>query len=312
MENTINTNIKKGITMLNEAISQYQDGNLSNAYELYKAAGELLGEANETLKTIDGIASMRYGDNRNFAVIYKVFESNTKDMMKTRDGQKNIKRIINLIRENAVLKNEFDAYNAFTNPTNVIDVENYVNEAVSLINKHSIGEIKDANNKFLSVLRNCNINENIDIDDEDAKLYESIEYMILTPKTFNTINQYNSIQKQLCEYVTKNNKLVLSESKKLDKLYDEKINEVVAKQEELLNEDEVNLIKETSNVKKAKKLFSEYKSKVISMIEEQLKSNTVSNEWKSILNEIKKKEFSQSTALTDIAELIEIHNEIED
>lgn len=310
MNNEITTNIEKGIKLLNEALAQYEAGNNATAYKTYKSAGQFLNEAENRSNTEAGKISMTYGDNRNFGVIYKIFESNTKDMLKNQESQKNLKKIMSLIRENAVLKHEFDIYNAFTNPTNVTDVERYVNEAISLIKQHTTESIKKENEKLIKLMKECKLNENIDVDDDEVKIYESIEYMLLNTKNFNTINEYNNIQKRLCEYVSENNNMI-TESKNIDEIYNEKINEVVSKHESVLNEDEIKLIRDVNNPLKAKKLFNEYKSNVLALVREQVEKGVDAEDWNGILDRINNKVFESKTALTDIAEFIEIKNEIE-
>lgn len=309
MDNKISKNIEKGVKILNEALSQYSLGNNDAAYEMYKTAGNYLTEANEKSNTDEGKIAMTYGDNRNFGVMYKIFEANTKKMLKDKEGQKSLKNIMRLICENTVLKHEFDTYNAFTNPTNVKDVEKYVTEAISLIKQYPAYTIKSENDKFVKMIRDGKLNEDIDIDSDEAELYESIEYMLLNKKDFNTINKYSDIQKRLCEYVSENNNIV-TESKNIDSLYNEKINEVVAKHENVLNEDEIKLIKDASDPVKAKKMFNENKSSVISLVKEQIEKGENLDSWNGILEKINSKVFESKTALNDIAEFIEISNEI--
>lgn len=310
MNNEISTNINKGIELLNEAVAQYAAGNNDAAYRIYQSAGRFLTEADNRANTKAGKISMTYGGNRNFGMIYKIFESNTKDMLKDKASQKKLKEIMNLIRENAVLKNEFDVYNAFTNPTNITDVEKYVTEAVSLIKHYPKNTVIEANEKLIAKLKECNVNENVNVDDDEISLYENIEYMLLNAKNFNTLNEYNRIHNHLCEYVSENNNMI-TEGKSIDEMYDEKINEMVEKHANVLNEDEIKLIKDVNNPVKAKKLFEEYKSEVISMVREEAKKGVNADEWKSVLEQVSSKVFEPKTALTEIARFIEIKNEIE-
>lgn len=311
MNNEITENISKGIKLLNEALKQYDNGNSASAYKSYKSAGKFLDEANKRLNTPDGQMSMVYGGNRNFGVAYKIFESNTKELLRDKSSQNKLKKIMSLIKENKVLKSEFDVYNAFTNPVNVENPQEYVNEAISLIKQHSAKEIKENNEKLINLFRECKLNENVNITDDEAELYESIEYMLLNKKDFNNINKYNDIQKMLCEYVSNNNNIIL-ENANIDDVYEEKLNEVVAKHDKVLNEDEINLIKDMNDPLKAKKLFNEYKTSVTSLVKEQIENGTDVEAWNSILEKVNKKVFENKTALTDIAELIEIKNEIEE
>ncbi len=310
MTNEINTNIEKGIKLLNEALRCYENGEISSAYKAYQKAGSFLTEADNRAKTNEGKISLKYGGNRNFGVIYKIFESNTRDLLSEKSSQKKLKKIMGLIRENKVLNDEFMAYNAFTNPTNVENPVEYVSEAMSLITRYSGKTIRENNEKLINLFKEYKLNENISVDDSEIELFENIEYLILHNKDFNNINKYNDIQKKLCEYVSENN-VMLTESKSIDDVYESKLNEFVSKHENELNDDEVKLIMEVNDPTKAKKLFNKYKTEVTSLVNEQIKEGKDVESWNEILNKLNSKVFESKTALTDIAEFIEIKNEIE-
>ena len=311
MTNEINQNISKGVELLNEALKRYGEGDNNAAFKAYEAAGKFLKEAKERSNTNEGKISMVYGGNRNFGMIYKIFESNTRELLKDKNKTKQLNKIMNLIKENKVLRNEFAAYNAFTNPTNVENAQEYVNEAVSLIKHYSKKTLKENNEKLISLFKECKLNENISVSDEEIELYEGIEYMILNKKSFNNINEYAKIQEKLCEYVNENNN-VITESKTVDELYNEKINEMVNKHETVLTEDEIKLIQTvTSNPTKARRVFESTKNDVVTLLREEIEKDVDSDSWATILEGIQNKEYSQENALKDIAEFIELRNELE-
>ena len=310
MTNEISINIDKGIKLLNEALKRYEQGEYSSAYKAYQEAGGFLTEADNRAKTNEGKISLKYGGNRNFGMIYKIFESNTKELLRNKASQKKLKNIMGLIRENKVLNDEFNAYNAFTNPINVENPDEYVNEAMSLITRYSKKTIRENNEKLINLFQEYKLNENISVDDNEIELFENIKYLILHNKDFKNINKYNEIQHKLCEYVTENNN-ILTESKNIDDLYEDKLNEFVNKHEKELTQDEVNLIMEVKDPIKAKKLFNKYKTEVTSLVNEQIKEGKDVESWNEILNKIGSKVYEHKTALTDIAEFIEIKNEIE-
>lgn len=311
MTNEISTNIEKGIKLLNEALKCYEQGEYSSAYKAYQKAGSFLTEADNRANTNEGQISLKYGGNRNFGVIYKIFESNTKNLLRDKSSQKKLKKIMGLIRENKVLNDEFNTFNAFTNPTNVTNPNEYVSEAISLVTRYSKKTIRENNEKLINLFKEYNLNENISIDDNEIELFENIEYLLLHNKDFKNINKYNEIQNKLCEYVTENN-VMLTESVSIDDLYEDKLNEVIDKHGKELNEDEINLIMEVSDPVKAKKLFNKYKADVVSLVNEQINAGNDVESWNKILEKINSKVYEQKNALTDIAEFIEIKNEIEE
>ena len=308
MTNEITSKIEKGVKLLNEALKCYEQGEYSLAYKTYQKAGGFLGEANSRVNTNEGQISLRYGGNRNFGVIYKIFESNTVNLLKDKPSQKKLKKIMGLIRENKVLNDEFNVYNAFTNPTNVTNPSEYVAEAISLVTRYPKKTIRENNEKLINLFKEYNLNENISVDDNEIELFENIEYLLLHNKDFKNINKYNEIQNKLCEYVSENN-VMLTEST-IDDMYEAKINEVVEKHKNELNEDEINLIMEVSDHVRAKKLFSKYKTEVASLVNEQIASGKDAESWNAVLDKINSKVYEQKTALTNIAEFIEIKNEL--
>ena len=310
MTNEISINIDKGVKLLNEALKQYENGDYASAYKAYQKAGGFLTEANTRANTDEGRISLRYGGNRNFGVIYKIFESNTRNLLRDKSSQRKLKKIMGLIRENKVLNDEFNTYNAFTNPTNVDNPSEYVNEAVSLITRYPKKAIRENNEKLINLFKEYDLNENISVDDSEIELFENIEYMILHNKDFKNINKYNDIQKKLCEYVEENNH-VLTETKSIDDLYEDHLNEFVDRHEKELTEDEVKLIMKVKDPAKAEKLFNKYKTEVTSLVNEQIKDGKDVESWNEILDKVNSKVYEHKTALTDIAEFIEIKNEIE-
>lgn len=309
MTNEISINIEKGIKLLNEALKCYENGEYSSAYKAYQKAGSFLTEANTRANTNEGQISLKYGGNRNFGVIYKIFESNTRNLLRDKTSQKKLKKIMGLIRENKVLNDEFNVYNAFTNPINVENPKEYVSEAISLITRYSKKALRENNEKLINLFKEYKLNENISVDDNEIELFENIEYLLLHNKDFKNLNKYNEIQNKLCEYVTENN-VMLTESVNIDEVYENKLNEFIDKHNNELNDDEINLIMEVNDPSKAKKLFNKYKNEVVSLVNEQIEKGKDVESWKPILEKISSKVYEQKTALTDIAEFIEIKNEM--
>lgn len=301
-----------GIKLLTEAISLYENNDLQAAQKKYQEAGKYLGEASRLFETEDGKLSMVYGGNRNFGVIYKVFENNTKELLKDKSSKKQLAKILNTIKENKVLMDEFSVYNAFTNPTDVEDADKYVNESISLIKHYSPETLKENNDKLISVIRECKLDENVTLTDEEVELFEGIEYLIINKKNFSNLGKYSKIQKILCEHVNDNN-FVKGERPDFDELYEEKTGEIVKKHENELNEEEIKLIRDvTTNETKAKKLFAENQARAVELLKKEIDKGEDTDSWKSILESISKKTFNKDTALTDIAEFIEMKNELED
>jgi hypothetical protein len=308
MKNNIETKINKGVELLKEAITQYDLGNTSNAYQIYTEANKYLQEAYQKSNTVEGQNDIKYGDNRNFGVLYKIFESNQRNLLNDKSNTHKINKIMNLIKENKVLFNQFLTYNAFTNPTNVENVTEYVNEAVSLAKFYTPDTLKKHNNILLNLIKESQLDENVIISDDEYQMFENIEYILTHPKNYNNINEMTKIKSFLCEQVSDNN-FIKNDKTNIDEQYNHEVNSIIKEHQSKLNEDEIKLINDvTNNPKKAKKLFNENKTCVIDLLNEEIKNGNDVDEWKTILENINNKEFNQKTALIDIAELIELKN----
>ena len=68
---------------------------------------------------------------------------------------------------------------------------------------------------------------------------------------------------------------------------------------------------EVNDPVKVKKLFNKYKAEVTSLVNEQIEKGKDVESWNTVLEKINSKVYEQKTALTNIAEFIEIKNEIE-
>ena len=158
MKNSIYNNINKGVELLNEAMNQYKNNNPAAAYKLYEAAGSYLKNAHTDFHSAYGQDTIKYGDNRNFGAIYKIFESNTPTMLKDPKLTKNVVKIMEMIKEDKVLANEFAIYNSITNPINVENSKDYVNESLNLTKNYDTKTIRQHNQKLLEALRKYNFN----------------------------------------------------------------------------------------------------------------------------------------------------------
>jgi len=116
------------------------------------------------------------------------------------------KKYIKTIKENKVLKTQFDIY---YNIENKVESDgwkalNYVNECLSLIDGFPKKEIKEANNKlneseFIK-------NNKIAIDDNKSNLYEAIDTLINTTKTSSNLNKIVDAKYVVVEYILNNKK----------------------------------------------------------------------------------------------------------
>jgi len=116
------------------------------------------------------------------------------------------KKYIKTIKENKVLKTQFDIY---YNIENKIESDgwkalNYVNECLSLIDGVSKKEIKEANNKLNE--SEYIKNNKVDIDGVKLNLYEAIDTLISTTKTSSNLDKIIEAKYIVIDYILNNKK----------------------------------------------------------------------------------------------------------
>ena len=206
---------EKGLTFMQNALKKLEN-------EDYEGFKKDLDEANENLNLFynyvsseAGKTEMMFGENRNFGIIYNIIESNSNKIYE--DAQqypKVYKALINEIKTDKVLKQQFDVYNALVNATNVTDPREYVNEAVSSFPRFSKKQLRESNQKLVDIIRKGKLDEYIDIDDDKMDLYESIEFILLSKSKFSKIGEYLNAKNNIVEYVSKHGKTINEGTKK--------------------------------------------------------------------------------------------------
>lgn len=295
---------KAGILM-QSALKKYEEGNIEGAERDRQMANDMYDKAG-----VDDTA-MLYGENRNFGTIYKVFESNTAKLFKDKNGSAKIRKILKLIKENKTLKAEFDIYKALVYPESVTNAENYVNEAVSLIPLLNKKDIVENNQKFIDTIRNLKLDEMIDISDDDLRLYESVEYLMLNKKGFNNINEYANAKKCISEHIEKNcNSVVVNENETVDNILEKGVKELDENYQNNLNDDEKMLVEKLNRIKSKEAYFDIAKNDVIKALNEQLSECDEENQegLQKIIENVSNMMFNESKFIADAAEFMEIKN----
>lgn len=308
MDNNIERNIEKGTGLLEAALRTYGNGDIESAYRLYEKAGEFLREAHDRSLTENGRDEMKYGDNLNFGPLYRVFEANAPKLFRDRKRHGALKAIMETIRGNKVLSDEFAAYDAFSNPVNVDDANMYVNEAVDVMAKYTPKVLAENNRAFLEAMRANGFDENITVTDDEASMFESVEYLMTHKRGFGNIARTGAAKGVLCEYVEKHSRAV-NGSDGIDAAYGEKLDEIVKKYDGMLSEDEIDLIK-TVQDGNAEQSFNELKEEVEARLGELASGGSDADGWSEVLEQVKAKTFDKGTVLQEMAELMEIRSEI--
>lgn len=308
MKNTVLKNLKKGLGLFEKSINEYNNGNLDSANLYRHKANVILNEMHDALKTVDGQDTLIFGDNRNFGLIYNVFENSVKIFGNDDVRKKFINEFINTIKKDKTLMVEFMVYNALETPKNVSDSVGYVNDVIEEVKKLDKTKLKESNQKLIGVLRKYGLNETVVPNKEKQTLYENIEFVLFNDKKIGNLTDYQVCVKTLAESVEKNN--VNIQQKTLEDFYSEKMSEINEKYEKLLTDEEKLFLTEMEKSKKDRKLvFDKNKEILVKSLNEKINSdNENSDEWATILEKIEKKAYNDKTSIVDIAEMIEIKN----
>ena len=308
MENDYQELYHKGSVLMQSALKKYGNGDFEGGNKDREEANKYYDSAEqETNAEIEKMNSL-YGESRNFGVIYKVIEENTDNLYNDKNKRKVFKGIIKLLKEDKTLNTEFKLYNALRNPVGVDNVPTYVDEAFNLA-KSSLDEkkIRESNEKLLKAVQKANLFEFVDIDDDEMELYENVEYILLNNVTFQSLNEHSVAKAKVRNYVNKHN---LNETieRPTESNYKEKYREITEKYSTGLTNDEYKLISEIYESKDKKLLFEKKKYEAINALTEYAKTSNDSDKEDvvMIVEKLNAKEFNEKTLLSDIAELVEI------
>lgn len=305
-------NLQKGMVLMAEALKQYEEGKFDLAEHSREQANHFFDAAKEELSTEEGIERAMYGESRNFGIIYHIIEENSNKLYETTEGRKKIGKLVNAVKNNPILMYEFKVYDTFTHPFNVKDPEKYVNEAVSVIKRYDNNKITEANSSLIKVVKECGLDENIDIDDETLSLYEAVEFTLLNTPSISNMKEYIDVKDMLRENVERNNTHTKA-NVDIDRLQDEGVRQIAEKYNRELNDDEKRLVEEiASSPKKAEKRFTIIKENLLSDLQKKINESegTDKEGWKQIYETVNSKIFDKNSALGVIADMISLKETI--
>lgn len=299
---------KAGILMTS-ALKKYEKGDYEGGDRDRQEANRLYDLAEKEVNSAQSTAIL-YGENRNFGTIYKVFESNTQNLFNNKKERGKIKKVLNLIKENKVLKSEFDLYKILVYPESVTNAEEYVNEALSIIPEFNKKQVIENNQKFIDLIREMKLNEMIELSNEDAELFESIEYLMFNKKTLNNINDYVNAKTCITEHIEKNCMYKNFDDRNVDNVYNNGLKQISEKYDSVLNDDEKILVEKLSHIQNKEAYFDVAKINTLKVLNSQLNECDENNKenLNRIIENITKKKYDTSNFISDAAEFREIKN----
>lgn len=298
----------RGMVLMQQALKELEEGNLE-AFETDRAlANKYFDKMNAEEEELDAL----YTESRNFGIIYQVIESNVKTLMESKEGIDTLRKIVKTIKGNKVLHDQFKAYNNLLPTKRMVNVNEYINEAINVTPKFDKSSVKENNNKLINLIRSAHLDEMVDIDDDKLDLFESIEYVIMNKKTLNNVDEYTNAKNVIKESFEK---LPLIESKETSiSDYTSEVNKIAEDFGRDLNSEEIKLIKEISNGR-GEQYFNECKEKTLSLLDKMMlneKDIDTKSRLSQIFEKINNKSFSKENAIVDISEMMEIQSTIDD
>lgn len=309
-------NLEKGMTLMQEALKKYADGDIKAGDKNREFANEFLDKYSDEMNTEEGQMNGLYGESRNFGIIYNVFEQNI-DNIYQEDKKHIIKETFDLIKNNPLLNEQFKIYDMFEKTKGVENAKEFVNEASDLIKHHDRNTIKKTNEKLIRLIRKNKLNEYVEIPEETENLYEAIEYVILNKKNFNNVSDFIKAQNIIAEHIEKNSKNTIEEQGETFKDFKDKVDEQENEINESMNEDEKKLLDMFTNPNTNKRtIFENCKKETLKKIKDVMQTSEEADKdaWKNIYESVNSKNYSKklSENIVNCAEMLEICSTIEE
>lgn len=287
--------------IMNEAL---QKGDFK-AYEYVK---DMLEEAIEENKHENAL--MEEMNTTNFGILNHIFENELPTLIKT--NKRGVKAVINTIKEDKNLKNQFSFYNVIKEQYNdKHDAERILTKLVDIVCEDiDQKSVKKSNKKLRDVMIENNIIPSDFVDEESRKLYENGDRILTTKKSSNNMIQLIESYDEVCDWMKKHNENKKNNGKDVDTM----IREFEEKLQTNLNESEMSFVQEITDFKspiaekRKEKMFNKFKNECISKINEMLKEDSDNAELKGLSEQINEMQFNKDSIVKDIAKLLEIRD----
>ena len=151
----------RGKVLMQRALDHLEKGNIEEFETDRALANKFFDEMNAEEEEMDAL----YNESRNFGIIYQVIESNVPTLLETKEGQKALRKIIKTIKGNKILHEQFKAYNNLQPSDKIENVDEYIAESLSLVPKFDKKDVKENNEKLIKLIKECKLEEIVDIDD---------------------------------------------------------------------------------------------------------------------------------------------------
>lgn len=311
-------NIEKGIVLMKDALTKYEDGEYQAAEASRKDANHFFQLAKEDSEREDFEDEQLYGESRNFGVMYHVFEEGINNLIKTDEGKKIIKEGFDLIKNNEILSEQFKVYDLFEKTSDITNTLDFVSESLTMLKPLKKEVIIENNNKFINFLHRNNFNEYILINEDTEKLYEAIEQVLLCNKKIGSLKTLVQAKRVIAEHLSKNTSNQINEGTESYSNFKEMIDKANDNLHKTATKEEKDLISIfTDGDEEAKRSkFAEVKDEVLKKLQKEINSSNDEEKTalQDIYNKLEKEEYSNNVEedIKKCAEMIEVSETIDE
>lgn len=312
----MNENLQKAGELMKKALMAYRNGNFEEGELLRQQSNELFDLGKDE---VERMQYNIYGENKNFGIIHKVFENNSPELYKTKNGRKVIASYIKTIKEDKNLLSQFQLYNTLYNVHDLSDSEKFVNEALSIVPNINLDDVLKSNQKLIDIIQKNNLNEEVEIDDSTENLFESIEFVLTNKKSFKTLASYVNATTNITSFINENKNKTNTDnvvSENIDTALNSFMVEIEKKYENVLTEAEKSFVQELVDAKadskneKQRNIFNKCKNEALETINSVLgeADGDVKERLLTIKERLLNREFNESSLVKDVAEMLEIRD----
>lgn len=255
--------------------------------------------------------------NKDFGTIKEAFETISPELFKTNEGRSIMKHYTDTIKSSKNLSALHSLYENIRKANANGDVDFFVNGIASEnwgVDKKTVA--KDCK-KLGRVLAEgyIQIGGNTILPKSDEPLTNAVKFISENVKSSKNIAEYSDAIKVIRDRVNGNNTSNnVFESRNIDDIAKEMVEEFNKKYSSELNEEEINALKEVSSTDDRASVFNKYKDLCVAKLSEAKesfdseKNEAASTKISSIIEQVSNKKFSVETVGSDICGMIELSN----
>lgn len=285
--------------------------------EAYKKS--IIEECNSRIEFINMVKKADDLSNKSFGYIKECFEALSPELFNTNGGKTILNKYLSTVNGNKnllILRSICEAIRKGGKESNYPFFMNKILEATGKIDRSSLKE--DVKSLGLVLAEGYSyIGKKAEklLPSEDKKLYAAIDYITENVANLNHMTEYANAMMIIEEHLkSKDSVANIFESKKLEDLASELLEEFNKKYSDTLSEDEAKVLKEIASSENRENVFNKYKESCIEKISEAKKKFDAtgdggsSKRLENVIEQVNNKKFNLDTIGEDVCNLIELSN----